>query len=165
MVALRIQEAKRRMAQMLNEIMAVGLNGTKNGLPRSAASKMPKFGFPVTDLTNNKSFQDKCYELWKDGVLSYATMLDAHGFNYEEEKERKEQETKEEVQTKVFVKPGVDPDATESNQTSGNTDTTEEKQIGRPRMEEDERVSDESKSQTGAQPKPSNPEGSVPQEE
>lgn len=162
MVALRIQEAKRRMAQMINNIISTGLNGTKNGLPRSATKNLPKFTFPVTDLTNNKSFQDKCLELWKEGVISYETMIDAHGFDYEEEKERKAAETKEEVQTKVFVKPGVNPNAeAEENKVD---DTEENTTIGRPRMSDDERNSDPGKSETGRQPKPSSEDGSEPQE-
>lgn len=159
MVALRIQEAKRRMSQMMNDIMRIGLNGTENGLPRSAPGKLPEFTFPVTDLTNNKSFQDKCFDLWKEGVLSYETMIDAHGFDYAEEKERKEAETKEEVQTKVFVKPGVNPAETEVNivnEEPGETTTT----IGRPVLNDDERNSDPGNSETGAQPKPSDEDGS-----
>lgn len=158
MVALRIQEAKRRMAQMMNEIIRIGLNGTENGLPRSASGKLPTFAFPVTDLTNNKSFQDKCLELWKEGVLSYQTMMDAHGFDYDEEKMRKAAETEEKVQTKVFVKPGINPN--EAEEASEPSDTETDRKQGRPEKPDDERVSDPGKAQTGAQPKPSQEDGS-----
>lgn len=162
MVALRIQEAKRRMAQMMNEIIAIGLNGTKNGLPRSASNKLPKFTFPVTDLTNNKSFQDRCLELWNDGVLSYETMIEAHGFDYEEEKARKQAEVEEEVQTKVFVKPGVDPDSLQAEPVT-NDNSSGDNPVGRPKMSDDERQSDPADASTGAQPKPSNEEGTTNQ--
>ena len=156
MVSMRIQEAKRRMAQMINDIIKVALNGTPVGLSRSTPSKLPTFTFPQADLTNNKSFQDKCYELWKEGVLSYETMLTAHGFDYTEEKERKEAETDQEVQTKVFVKPGVNPAQEEAEQ----PETNDEVQIGRPTLSDDERTSDPGNAETGAQPKPSYEDGS-----
>lgn len=130
MVAMRIEETKRRMADLINDIINVGLNGTKNGLPRSNSNKLPTFIFPVTDLTNNTSFQDKCFELWKEGVLSYETMLTAKGFDYEEERERKEAETKENVQTMIFVKPGEIPGGEE--QTSDSTDSDGDGTVGRP---------------------------------
>lgn len=164
MVALRIQEAKRRMAQMINEIIATGLNGTKNGLPRSASKSLPEFAFPVTDLTNNKSFQDKCLELWKEGVVSYETMMDAHGFDYEEEKARKEQETAEAVQTKVFVKPGVNPDSEKAETRQTDEEPAQEGAVGRPTLDDSERVSDPGKSETGRNPKPSREEGSEAQD-
>ena len=162
MIALRIQEVKRRMCDLINEIINVGLNGTDNGLPRSNQEKLPTFTFPKTDLTNNAAFQDKCQELWEKGVLSYQTMLDELGFDYVEEKERKAQETKEEVQTKVFVKPGENPDeADTSTDDSGDGDG----KIGRPTMDDDERNSDPGNSETGRNPKPSNESGSTPQSE
>ena len=154
MVALRIQEAKRRMAQMINEIIAVGLNGTKNGLPRSTPGKLPEFGFPPTDLTNNKSFQDKCLELWKEGVLSYETMITAHGFDFAEEKERKAKELAAHLD-EVFAKPGEKPEDPDGGEGGG--------QVGRPTMTDDERNSDPGKSETGRAPKPSREEGSEPQ--
>ena len=57
---------------------------------------------------------------------------------------------------KGMVRPGIDKE-----QETGVTDEPIPKERGRPRMDESDRTSDESKSETGRAPKPSNPEGSM----
>lgn len=98
-------------------------------------------------------------KLWDSGNLSRTTMLKAHGIDVEMEYELKKQEIADGYDD-VFVKPGSSAQKEDKEETSGDGDA----KIGRPRMDDDERNSDEENARTGAQPKPSNPEGSEPQE-
>ena len=99
-------------------------------------------------------------KLWETGNISRRTMLEAHGIDVDMEYERKQREM-DDGYDDVFVKPGT-------NSSAPNADAPEEEndgKIGRPRMDDGERTSDEENARTGAQPKPSNPDGSEPQEE
>ena len=72
-------------------------------------------------------------------------MLQTHGYDMDQEMERMKHE------------PSRDNDAKETHDSSASGDG----KVGRPTMDDTERSSDPLKSQTGAQPKPSNPEGSL----
>ena len=96
-------------------------------------------------------------KLWESGNISHRTMLEAHGIDVEMEYDRMKQE-QEAGYNDVFVKPGTKTQATET------TSDDETNSRGRPAMDDSERESDEGNARTGAQPKPSNPEGSEQQE-
>ena len=73
-------------------------------------------------------------------------MLQTHGYDMEQEEERKKSDPPREIAAKES-----ESDSSDSGQVKR----------GRPTMDDSERTSDPMKSQTGAQPKPSNPEGSL----
>lgn len=74
-------------------------------------------------------------------------MLQNHGYDMEQELERKKSE-----------EPLVSPTAKPEPQSGAGSS---EDGRGRPEMDDSERSSDPAKSTTGKQPKPSNPEGSL----
>ena len=123
------------------------LNGTgRKGVTHSRPDNVPLFTFPPVDLAGSQKFQEVCRQLWEKGVVSTKTMLQTHGYDMEQERERMKS----------------DPPR-ESEEKPGNTDTSDSGQVkrGRLTMDDTERSSDPMKSQTGKQPKPSNPEGSL----
>lgn len=158
MISQRINEARRLMCDLMNRINRA-VNGSKFGLPRSNDEKLPKFVIPTTDLTNVGAFQQKCLELWKEGVISNETMLNNYGIDYQRERKRRDGENKSGDQ-EVFAKPGTNV-ATQNEENQSDENET----IGRPTLTDDERNSDPTKSDTGRNPKPSNEEGSEKQEE
>ena len=98
------------------------------------------------DLTDSQKFQEVCRDLWQKGVVSTRTMLQAHGYDMDQELERKKQESP--VTSPIEDSAAQDASSGESEQ-------------GRPELDDSERSSDPLKAQTGKQPKPSNPEGSL----
>lgn len=119
------------------------LNGSRGGVTHSRPENVPRFTFPPVDLAGNQKFQETCYKLWESGVVSTKTMLQTHGYDMEQEAERKKQ----------------DPaDMKGAKQTQP---AAESEKIGRPELDDSERTSDPTKALTGKQPKPSNPEGSL----
>jgi hypothetical protein len=146
----------------------------------SKNEKIPKFEFEPIDLSGNNKFQKTCEDLWKQGCLSTESLLDSHGINYKQEVQRKKREVDsgeyslmskiidnvaqaETVQDAIDQGKIPDPSAQTETETEETTETvtTEERKIGRPELSDEERTSDVSKSYTGKQPKPSNPEGSL----
>jgi len=150
LVSMRISNARKSMCKLMNRIMRA-VNGAPYGLPRSNESRIPTFVMPDCDLTQVKAFQDECTKLYEKGVLSIKTLLEAHGVDVETEFQRKQDEQKKGM-TDVFVMPGK----TATNTGDGSR--------GRPTLDDNERESDPGKSETGRNPKPSEPEGSEPQE-
>ena len=107
---------------------------------------MPLFTFPPVDLAGSQKFQEVCRQLWEKGVVSTKTMLQTHGYDMEQEEERKKSDPPRQNEVKGHM-----PEASDSGQAKR----------GRPTMDDTERSSDPAKSKSGAQPKPSNPEGSL----
>ena len=138
----------------MNKINA-RLNG--NGLTRSASSNIPNFTFPPVDLADNQKFQEVCRTLWEKGTVSTTTMLEAHGYDANQEVERKRSETSNGVQEYLNV---TSAPQTTANSGASSVESTEENEGGRPTLSDNERSSDPANSATGAQPKPSRPEGS-----
>lgn len=156
LVSLRISAAKKSFCEFMNRIIRA-VNGSPYGLPRTTKDKLPEFCMPVTDLTKVAAFQESCMKLWESGNLSHRTMLEAHGIDVDMEYERKKQELEEGYDV-IFAKPGT-------NNSEEEVTNDEDVQVGRPRKDDEERTSPEDNAKTGAQPKPSNPEGSEPQDE
>ena len=153
----RIEHARNNFCELMNKIN-LRVNGDM--VTRSKNEKIPLFEFEPVDLSGSSKFQKTCLDLWKQGCLSTETMLDAHGFSIEQEAARKQKE----IDTGVFelLKTGTDvPEESSNDGTTVNTDPAIEVKVGRPEVEEEERTSDISKSYTGKQPKPSNPDGSL----
>ena len=144
--AIRIKQARDNFCELMNKIN-LRLNGTgRKGVTHSRPDNVPLFTFPPVDLAGSQKFQEVCRQLWEKGVVSTKTMLQTHGYDIEQEKERMKS----------------DPPR-ESEEKPGNTDRSDSRQAkrGRPTMDDTERSSDPAHSKSGAQPKPSNPEGSL----
>ena len=155
LVSMRINAARQSLCKLMNRIMRA-VNGSPYGLPRSNDRKIPTFVIPTSDLTQVAAFQNECMKLYEKGVLSTKTLLDAYHVDIDTEFERKKKEIAD-GKADVFVAPG--------KTTSGDSNNNdEEAEIGRPRMDDSERNSDEGNAITGAQPKPSRPQGSEAQE-
>jgi len=123
------------------------LNGTgRKGVTHSRPDNVPLFTFPPVDLAGSQKFQEVCRQLWEKGVVSTKTMLQTHGYDMEQEEERKKSDPPRENAVKDTT-----PDSSDSGQAKR----------GRPTMDDTERSSDPAKAATGKQPKPSNPEGSL----
>ena len=144
--AIRIQQARDDFCELMNRVNE-RLNGKHGSITHSAPGNIPQFTFPPVDLTDSQTFQEVCRDLWQKGVVSTRTMLQTHGYDMDQEMERKKAEEP--------VTPPVENPADQDASNGG-----EDKQ-GRPEMDDTERNSDPLKSQTGKQPKPSNPEGSL----
>ena len=84
--------------------------------------------------------------------------MESHGFNVKYEFDQKKKE-RDEGYDDVFVAPD------KRQNTSSDNKETNDKVIGRPTLDDDERTSDPGNSETGAAPKPSAEEGSERQNE
>ena len=66
------------------------LNGAgRKGVTHSRPDNVPLFTFPPVDLAGSQKFQEVCRQLWEKGVVSTKTMLQTHGYDMEQEEERK----------------------------------------------------------------------------
>lgn len=142
----RIELARDNFCELMNKINR-RVNGT--AMTRSSSDKIPKFTLVPIDLSGNSKFQKTCLELWKEGCMSTETLLQTHGFDYNQEVARKENEIKN-GSFELMSKDVIDT----------NSNSLNEGQSGRPTLSDEERASDPAKSVTGRAPKPSRPEGS-----
>lgn len=156
LVSLRITEARKSFCALMNRILRI-VNGADFGLPRSNESKLPSFEMPNADLTQVAAFQNACKSLWEAGVLSNKTLLKNYNIDSETEFAQKKKEI-EAGQNEVFVKPGTTATKEDKEETGSNP-------VGRPTLDDSERNSSVDNSDTGRNPKPSNPEGSEAQTE
>ena len=142
--ALRIKQARDNFCELMNKINT-RLNG--NILPRSKDENIPTFTFPPVDLTGSGKLYETCLNLWKSGVLSTKTMLDIHGYDMDQEVERRQKENENGTTDLLTPRDAKDDESTGTP--------------GRPALDDSERQSDPADAQTGRQPKPSSPEGSL----
>ena len=155
--AMRIKQAKDSFCEMMDKVnrrinMRIG-----NTMPHTSKEQIPRFTFPPTDLTGSKAFQDTCLKLWQEGVLSHETLMQSYGLDMKQELERKQREEMAGIH-KVLA-----PSDKDTCQENTNESADGEAAKGRPTLDVTERHSDPANSQTGRQPKPSNPEGSEAQ--
>ena len=123
------------------------LNGAgRKGVTHSRPDNVPLFTFPPVDLAGSQKFQEVCRQLWEKGVVSTKTMLQTHGYDMDQERERMKTDP---------------PRENTPQESSSDTSDSGQAKRGRPTLDDSERSSDPMKSQTGRQPKPSNPEGSL----
>lgn len=143
----RINAAREEFCEMMNKINArltEFIPGTYN------LKEIPEFHFQPLSMEGKKSLRDKCLELWKEGMISKKTMMNVHGYSLDEEKRQREKEAS---------------DGTDKIMVPRDKKAEENTTQGRPTLDETERKSDPSSSESGRQPKPSRPEGSESQED
>lgn len=140
--AMRIKQAQENVAEMMNRI-----NQRLNGIiPRRSAKNVPVFRFIETDLSGDSAFKEACMKLWTQGTVSTQTLLDAYGLNIEQETARRKEEAS---------------NGTDAVLAPRDEELPLENDGGRPSVSDAERTSDLNNAKTGAQPKPSNPDGSL----
>jgi hypothetical protein len=145
--AARIDSARDEFCELMtqiNERLKQDIVGTYN------LKETPRFTFKPLDMAGKKAFRETCMNLWKEGVISTKTMLEAQGFSVEIEKEQLEAEDSDGTNEIMIPRESKTAPATEGDG-----------KVGRPTMDDDERTSDPDAAMRGKQPKPSNDEGSM----
>lgn len=140
----RINAMRDEFCEMMNAInvrLAEDIPGTYN------LKEPPKFNLKPLDMSGRKALREICMQLWEKGTVSTKTMMEMHGYSVEQEKERREKEASD----------GTDEVLTDRSKKAASEPG---KDVGRPELDESERTSSPDKSESGRQPKPSNPEGS-----
>lgn len=149
--AIRIRKAKNHFCEFMNWVNARLNSSASKVMPHASEKNVPVFEFPPVDLTGSAAFQDACLKLWEKGVVSDRTLLNTFGFDVGQEVERKKKEqtdgTADALMPKAANDKSAEPDVNDSDG-----------ERGRPKLNDQERHSDPGNSETGAQPKPSNPE-------
>ena len=120
----------------------------------------PEFHFAPLDMSGKKALREACNDLWSKGVISTKTMMENNGYSLEMEKKQREREDAEGVD-EVMMPRDIEyamyrSPAGETSSSGGGTRHAG----GRPKKSDSERTSSPDKAASGAQPKPSNPEGS-----
>lgn len=145
--AARIEAARDEFCELMNAVN----ERLKEEIPGIYNLKdTPKFSFQPLDLAGKKALRDSCQALWEKGLVSTKTMLETQGYSLDIEKAQREKEATDGTD-EAFM-----PRAMEAPQEEGSDGA------GRPEMDDSERTSDPDAAQRGKQPKPSNPEGSMP---
>lgn len=147
----RIEAMRNEFCEIMDQINARLVDyipGTYN------LKEIPEFHFQPLDMSGKKALRAACKELWEKGVLSTKTLLENSGYSLDLEVEQRQKEQKDGVEEIM-----IERRATTVTQTDGDG------KVGRPEMDMDERTSDPGASERGKQPKPSNPEGSLGDEE
>lgn len=141
----RINDAREKFCELMNRInerLTEIIPGTYN------LKEIPEFKFMPLSMEGKKALREACKELWMNGVVSTRTYLDAYGYSIDKEVEARKEEAKE--VDSVLV-------SRQNNAVSSNNE-----EGGRPEVDDSDRKSDPDDADRSKQPKPSNPEGSEP---
>ena len=140
----RIMQNVKNVAQFFKKIMKAAA-----GEQRIADGRIPDMVFEKVDLQHNEVSMEEILGLFEKGLIGYRTVFENVGLDYQQERDRKEQEEKD-GDSEIFLPP-VNPNTLSSNP---------DDEGGNPGKDDKSRKSDKSKSASGKAPKPSNPEGS-----
>lgn len=133
----RIEQAQRDVIDFINTIMR-----KRAAEWRVSDTRIPEFHFEETSLRDDTAFRKEVLSLFQNGLLGYRSTLERLGYDYEQEKSRKQDEN-ESADRNVFVVP------------PSFYIQTPDSDAGRPTTPDNERVSDPNDSKSGAAPKPS----------
>lgn len=137
-VAMRIKQAQDTFANIMTEVNERLLKDMF-----VLCHCAPEFVYDPMDLKNSSKLQEACLNLWREGVVSTRTMVEAHGLDIDQERERLVVERKNGTNSIMKSRDGE----------KAQEDTTTQTKAGRPPMDDYE--TDKSKSLTGKNPKPS----------
>lgn len=143
----RINDAREKFCELMNRVnerLTEVIPGTYN------LKDIPEFKFMPLTMEGKKALREACKELWSKGVISTKTFLDTFGYSIDKEVEQREEES-EEIDSVLVSR-------------EGNVATQDNDEAGRPELDETERTSDPDAANRAKQPKPSSPEGSMPEE-
>lgn len=146
----RINAMRDEFCDMMTKInirLAETIPGTYN------LKETPEFHFQPLSMEGKKALREKAIELWEKGVVSTEHMMKTEGYSMEVESELREKE-KADGMDDILSPRNVKATSNNNNNSNNNS------KGGRPTLDDSERTSDPSKSETGRQPKPSRPEGS-----
>ena len=141
----RINNARAKFCEMMNRInerLTEIIPGTYN------LKELPEFEFMPLSMEGKKALREACKELWCKGVVSHKTFLETYG--YSPDKELKQRQKEAEEADSVFV--------------SREWNVAQAEDAGRPKVDESDRKSDPDSANRSKQPKPSSPEGSMPED-
>ena len=158
--ATRIESARNEIAELMNKIN-VCIQETLMNTHVYNVKQIPEFSFMPLDMTGSKALRESCTELWQNGLVSTRTMLETNGYSLEKEKAIREEERSN--GTDEIMKPREEKSASAQSDSNEETDNDSDG-AGRPQMKDEERNSDPDNAVRSKQPKPSNPEGSMPDE-
>ena len=156
--ASRIEACRDEICELMNKINVCIQEELGNGHAYNV-SQVPEFEFMPLDMAGKKALREACKELWQQGLVSTQTMLTTQGYSLEREKAQREKEASDGTDEVL-----VPRDVTNSQNASAPEEQSDNK-VGRPKLDDDERNSDPDAAQRGKQPKPSNPDGSMGDEE
>lgn len=150
----RISAMRDEFCDMMNKInirLAQDIPGTYN------LKEPPKFHFKPLDMSGRKALRETCFQLWEKGTVSTKTMMEMHGYDMDAEKAQREKEAGDGTDETLMDRA---TQATAKAAQSEPENSTKQRSVGRPKMDDSERNSSPDKAASGAAPKPSNPEGS-----
>lgn len=155
--AARIDAARLEFCEIMNQVnerLREDIAGTYN------LKEAPKFGFKPLDMAGQKALRETCQALWEKGLVSTKTMMETHGYSLDVEKAQRAKESTDGTDETLMPR-----DATNAA-TDGASESAdgEDGKVGRPEMTDDERHSDPDAAMRGKQPKPSNEDGSMPED-
>lgn len=167
--AARIEAAREEICALMNKVNECIQEQLAKGRSYNI-NNVPRFEFAPLDMSGKKALREACLKLWEQGCVSTETMMEMHGYSITREKERRDSEKNkgfdeslaprslisEEIQSKMTQTESPTMDIEKKDK----EETTEEETRGRKTLDDSERTSDPDAARRGAQPKPSNPEGS-----
>jgi len=117
---------------------------------RVGNGRVPEFVFNSVDLLNDGAFREEAFKLWQQGCISSTTMLEDHGYDVEQEYERRKAEKKRDFEN-VFIPP---PNSNTMANNLGNPNDPNAKP-GAPEKKVKDSKQDKNNSDSGKNPKPS----------
>lgn len=160
-VAARIEAARDEICDLMNRIN-VCIQEKLAEQHIYNIKKVPEFYFKPLDMNGRKSLREACEQLWIKGLVSTKTYMEMNGYSTDHEKElrmREAEDGTDEVLVPREEQRAVNS-AADNEPTNDSPDDASEETRGRDSLDDDERKSDPESAKRGAQPKPSNPEGS-----
>lgn len=161
MAEARINAMREEICDIMNRInarMTEWIEGTYN------LKETPKFHFAPLDMSGKKALREACNDLWTKGVVSTKTMMENNGYSMELERKQREKESSEGIDETFMPREMKYQQAAaakaESQEPAEGAPANGRHAGGRPKKSDSERTSSPDKAASGAQPKPSNPEGS-----
>ena len=157
--AARIEACRDEICELMDKIN-VCIQEELGNLHSYNVSQLPRFTFAPLDMAGKKALREACTSLWQNGVVSTRTMMEMNGYSIERERERREAEAREGYD-EVFAPRYETNGATENTNEESPPNEDDQDQGGRPKLTDEERVSDPENAIRSKQPKPSNPDGSM----
>lgn len=158
MAEARINAMRDEICDIMNRInvrLTEWIEGTYN------LKETPEFHFAPLDMSGKKALREACNDLWSRGVVSTKTMMETNGYSLELEKKQREREATDGVdETLMPRETQYAQNAAKTAEPDAAMDVTTRHAGGRPKKSDSERMSSPDNAASGAQPKPSNPEGS-----
>lgn len=149
-VASRIECAQQEFCELMNKLNRRLVEDIKLVKTNNLAN-VPQFHFQPLSVSGKKELRETCQSLWESGLISTKTFMDTSGYSL----------TKQKAQRQVQANDGTDeilaPRSTmyEKAQETETVDESNENNVGRPTLSDEERNSDPQNSMLSKQAKDS----------